>query len=283
MRCKVMAKATKDATSFRSARSEFSPSLLESDHMRVMLITKTIGVLGDSENEAGIMPSPDITANVRKMIGEMVQAGAFLVGEGLQASSLGVRVRFAAGQRTVTKGPLTGRNELTAGLCIVRCNTIDDAVEWASRFAAIIGDCEFDIRPPIEPWDVGWGAKPAEQRFTRYMLVLKGNAAYEAGKLPDAGQRAAIAQVIDAMKAANVYQVAELLKPSRHARRIIFQSGKARATDGPFAESKELIAGYLLLNLPSVDAVAAWAPTYAKAIGDAEFDIRPLYEPAELQ
>jgi len=247
--------------------------------MRVLLMnTKTL-----PENETGIMLDPDVMAKVRKMIGEMVQAGAYLVGEGLRVTPIDVRVRFAAGQRTVTQGPLTGQNELTAGICNVRCHTIDDAVEWVSRFAAIIGDCEFDIRTLVEPWDVGWGTKPAEQRFTRYMLVLKGDAAYEAGRLPDAGQRAAIAQLIDAMKAADVYQVAELLKPSRHARRIIFQDGQARVIDGPFTESKELIAGYLLLDLPSLDAVAAWTPTYAEAIGDAEFDIRPLFEPAELE
>jgi hypothetical protein len=247
--------------------------------MRVLLMNTK----ASPENEAGIILDPDVFAKVRQMIGEMIQAGAYLVGEGLRASSLGVRVRFVRGQRSVTKGPFSGQNELTAGICIVRCNTIDDAVEWASRFAAIIGDCEFDIRTLVEPWDVGWGTRPADQRFTRYMLVLKGDAAYEAGKLPDAGQRAAIARLIDAMKAADVYQVAELLKPSRQARRIIFQEGTARVIDGPFAESKELIAGYLLLDLPSLDAVAAWTPIYAKAIGDTEFDIRPLYEPAELQ
>jgi len=246
--------------------------------MRMMLLnTRTV-----PENEAGIMLDPEVTAKVRKMIGEMVQSGAYLVGEGLRATPLDVRVRFAAGRRSVIKGPLTGQNELTAGICIVRCNTMEDAVDWTARFAAIVGDCEFDIRTLVEPWDVGWGTKPADRRYTRYMLVLKADPAYEAGKLPDASQRAAILRVIEAMKAADVYQVAELLKPSRQGRRIIFQDGTARVIDGPFAESKELIAGYLLLDLPSLDAVEAWTPAYAAAIGDTTFDVRPLYEHGEL-
>ena len=73
----------------------------------------------------------------------------------LRSSALGVRLEFAGGQRTVTKGPLVGENELIAGFAVMRFRTLDEAVEWASRFAGVVGEVLLDIRPATEPWYIG--------------------------------------------------------------------------------------------------------------------------------
>ena len=144
--------------------------------MRFMLMHKS-----DPGTEAGQLPSKELIARVGGMIQEMAQGGAFLDGAGLRQTALGVRLEFAGGKRTITPGPFKGERELTAGLCIVKVKNLDAAVEWATRFAAIVGDARIDIRPVTEPWDLGMGSRPADQDFTRYMLVYKADARYESG------------------------------------------------------------------------------------------------------
>lgn len=231
--------------------------------------------------EAGEIPSSDLIARVGGMIQKMAQAGAFLDGAGLRQSALGARLDFTAGQRIVTRGPFTGANELTAALCIVTVKDIDSAVGWATRLASLLGDCRIDIRPVTEPWDLGMAPRPADLTTTRYMLLLKADAAFEAGTTVSA-VRTAVAKLAQEMKSAGIYQTAEVPQPGQFSKRVVFKSGKAKVTDGPFAESKELIAGYVLLGLPSITEAIEWAPTYAAALGDIELDVRPLYEPSEL-
>ena len=246
--------------------------------MRFMLMHKT-----NAANEAGIRPSQELIAGVGRMIGEMSRAGVFRAGEGLRASSLGVRLQFCDGVRTVTPGPFVGRHELPAALCVLRVRSREEAVEWASRFAAAVGDAEVDIRPVTEPWDLGFGEKPKGDPTTRYMAVLKADATSEAGGLLTPQARAAIARVIDQSKSAGVFVTAEALHPSARSKRIHVAGGKHTVLDGPFAESKELIAGFVTLEVPSMVEAMAWAPRYAEILGDVELDVRPLFETEELR
>ncbi len=246
--------------------------------MRFMLMHKT-----NASNEAGVRPPPELIAGVGRMIGEMRQAGIFRDGAGLRASSLGVRLEPRDGARTVTPGPFVGKHELPAALCILRVGSREEAVEWASRFAAIVGDAELDIRPVTEPWDLGLAEKPKDDPTVRYMVVYKADPQYEAGALPSPEVRAATARLLDEMKAAGVYLTADALQPSARSKRIRAAGPKYTLTDGPFAESKELIAGFVTLELPSMTEALAWAQRYAAVLGEVELDIRPLVEPEELR
>jgi hypothetical protein len=64
-----------------------------------------------------------------------------------------VRVHFTKGRRTILDGPFAESKELVAGYSILRLDSRDEVLEWASRFAALIGDVEIDIRPLVEPAD----------------------------------------------------------------------------------------------------------------------------------
>jgi hypothetical protein len=232
----------------------------------------------NSHWEAGAIPTPELIARVGKMLGEMSAAGALLAAEGLRPSSLGVRIRFAGGQRTVTKGPFLGTNELPASFLILRVSSIQDAIEWASRYGEILGAAEIDVRPVTEPWDLGMCAKPADATTTRFMAVHKANANTEAGLLLSPEQRSDMDKLIREMTKAGVLIAAESLQPSSQGVRYKFSAGKYTSTDGPFTETKELIAGFVILQANSLAEVSRWAPPYAAAVGDIEFDIRPLCE-----
>src|SRR5580765_934549 len=96
--------------------------------MRFIIMHKT-----NAHWESGAIPSPELVARVGALIGELAHAGVFLGGEGLSASSEGVRLKFAAGTRTVIAGPFEGINELPAGFSILRTRSLEDAIEWATR------------------------------------------------------------------------------------------------------------------------------------------------------
>jgi len=144
--------------------------------MRVMSMHKS-----DRRTEAGEPPSPELMAGMGPLIEDMAKAGVFVSGEGLRPSSTGVRLTFSNGGCTVTKGPFKGTHELVAGYCIVRTRSIEEAMEWATRFAGLVGDTEIDIRPVTEMWDLGFGQKPADDPTTRYMMVHKVDESSEAG------------------------------------------------------------------------------------------------------
>src|SRR5690242_5169487 len=97
--------------------------------------------------ESGAVPTPDLIQQVGKLIGEIIQAGKLLAGDGLRPSSLGVRLQFRGGKRTVQDGPFAESKELIAGFAIMRVKSIDDAIGWATKFAGVLGDLEIDIRP----------------------------------------------------------------------------------------------------------------------------------------
>jgi hypothetical protein len=232
------------------------------------------------EDEADRKPTPELIAEVSAMIGEMAEAGVLRAGEGLRPSALGVRLRFAAGRRERIPGPFTKGNELLSGFAVVRVKSLDDAVEWASRYAQAVGDCELDIRPLTEPWDIGAARKPAGLDTFRYMIAHKADRGSEAGKALAPERAAAVGRLISEMQAKGVFIQAEGFAPSSQAARLRFTRGMAKPsiTDGPFAESKELIGGFVIVDVPSRDDAIKWTLPYGKALGEVEIDVRPLLE-----
>src|SRR4029450_6490 len=92
--------------------------------------------------EEGAPPSSELIARVGTLLGDLAKAGVLFGAEGLRASSEGVRLRFSGGTRTVINGPFHGGNELSAGFSIVRVRSLEEAIEWASRQAKVLGDIE---------------------------------------------------------------------------------------------------------------------------------------------
>jgi hypothetical protein len=116
-------------------------------------------VKASPESEAGILPSTELLAEMGKYNEELVKAGIMLAGEGLQASSKGVRVRFDGSKRTVIDGPFTETKELIAGFWLWQVRSFQEAVEWLKR-APFDGGAEVEIRPVFEAEDFGANLTP---------------------------------------------------------------------------------------------------------------------------
>ena len=242
--------------------------------MRFIIMHKT-----NAHWESGAIPSPELIARVGTLLGELAKAGVLLGAEGLRASSEGVRLRFAAGTRTVINGPFEGDNELAAGFSILRTRSLEDAIEWATRQAHVLGPVEgveIDIRPVTEPWDIGMGATPADVSTRRYMVLRKATPSTEAGGAPASAQRAEFARLIGESTRSGVHFVTETMRPSRRGRRYKNSYGGVSVYDGPFVETKELIAGYVVVSAASLEDAGRWAMQYVHAVEADEVDLREL-------
>jgi hypothetical protein len=241
--------------------------------MRFMIMHKT-----NPHWESGAVPSPRLVARVGALLGELAMKSVLLGAEGLRASSQGVRLRFSGGVRTVTPGPFEGENELPAGFSILRVRSLDEAVEWASRQAAVLGDVEIDIRPVTEAWDIGMAPRPDGVTTTRYMALRKATPSTEAGVALSPRQRAEMERLLDETRRAGMHLATETLRPSARGRRYKNTREGVRVIDGPFTESKELIAGYVIVKAESLEGAAPWAVRYVDTVEADEVDLRELEE-----
>ena len=239
--------------------------------MRFIIMHKT-----NARWESGAIPGPELIARVGTLLGQLAKTGALVSGEGLRASSQGVRLRFTAGVRTVTQGPFEGGNELPAGFSILRTRSLDDAIEWATRQAQALGDGEIDIRPVTEPWDIGMSAALADVSTRRYMVLSKATASTEAGEPLPSPRRAEFARLIAETTRDGVHLVTETMRPSKRGRRYKNSRNGVSMFDGPFIETKELIAGYVIVSAPSLEDAGRWAAQYLDVVEADEVDLREL-------
>jgi hypothetical protein len=239
--------------------------------MRFIIIHKT-----NPHWEAGAIADPGLIARVGALIGELKDAKVLIGGEGLRPSAEGVRLQFSAGTRTISPGPFKGVAELPAAFSIVRTESLEDAIAWATRAAEILGDVEIDIRPVTERWDIGIGERPADITTRRYMVLRKATAATEAGLPLSAAQQAALARLIDETTATGVHLLTETMRPSKRGRRYKNDRNGVSIYDGPFIETKELVGGYVIITADSLDEAGRWALKYIEVVVTSEYDLREL-------
>ena len=115
--------------------------------MRVMVMVKAT-----KNSEDGIMPSPELLANMSSFNQELITAGVMLAGDGLKPSAQGKRIRFGGGAKTVVDGPFTETKELVAGYWIWQVKSMEEAIEWLRRCPdPMPGEqSEIEIRPLFE-------------------------------------------------------------------------------------------------------------------------------------
>jgi hypothetical protein len=128
-------------------------------------------VKANKDSEAGVLPDEKSLTEMTKFNEELVKAGVMLAGEGLQASSKGVRVKFGPGnKKTVIDGPFAETKELIAGFWLWQCKSLDEAIEWLKR-APFGGGAEVEIRQVFEADDFGANLTPEtrarEERIAR--------------------------------------------------------------------------------------------------------------------
>ena len=117
----------------------------------------------------------------------------------------------------------------------------------------------------------------------RVMVIVKATAFSESGTMPDTELLAAMGQYNEALVKAGVMLAGEGLHPSSRGKRVHF-SGKDRAViDGPFAETKELIAGYWLWQVNSMEEAVEWVKRCPNPMPtESDIEIRQVFSPEDF-
>ncbi len=244
--------------------------------MHLMIMHKN-----DPKTEAGLSPQKQLIDQMGAFIGEYMKSGRFLDGAGLLGSASRTRLTFRNGQSTVKHGPYAGVNELPAATLLLKVSTREEAIGWAERYGKILGDGEIELGKVTEAWDLGLMPEPANPPL-QMLLIDKADAATEAGGRTTK-QKADLTRLKTEMTKAGVLVRSIDLQSSASAKRLTFKNNDLQVTDGPFAESKELIGGFSVMDMPSIDETIAMCRRYAAILGGTvEIDIRQV-APADAQ
>ena len=111
----------------------------------------------------------------------------------------------------------------------------------------------------------------------RFMVIVKADKNSEAGVLPDTKLLANMGKFNEELSNAGVLLAGEGLHPTSKGKRVRFSGTNRTVIDGPFAETKELIAGYWVWRVKSIDDAVEWLKR-APFDGGTEVEIRPIFE-----
>ena len=113
----------------------------------------------------------------------------------------------------------------------------------------------------------------------KYLLLIYGNEqAMMAASNETAGQMlAAYGAYTEAVKKAGIYLGSNRLRPTKSASTVRVSDGKTSVLDGPYAETKEQLGGYYMIDVPDLDAALAWAAR-CPATSHGSVEVRPVWE-----
>ncbi len=113
----------------------------------------------------------------------------------------------------------------------------------------------------------------------RFMVLLKADETTEAGVMPDEQLLTEMGRYNDELVEAGVMLAGEGLQPSSKGARVKFAGEKRTVIDGPFVETKELIAGFWIIQVASLDEAIAWVKRCPNPLeGESEIEIRQVFE-----
>ncbi len=113
----------------------------------------------------------------------------------------------------------------------------------------------------------------------RVMVLVKATEQSEAGEMPSEELLSEMMAFNEKLVKAGVMLAGEGLHPSSAGARVLFTGGERKVIDGPFAETKELLAGYWLWQVKSLDEAIEWVKRCPNPMsGESEIEIRPIFE-----
>lgn len=192
----------------------------------------------------------------------------------LAPPSRSMQVQFTSGGVRVQAGSFTGTSWPFTQLAIVDAESRASVVAWLQGAS---GDgTEFEVResgcagglPGVDP------ASPAT--LPRFAVFVRADATTEAEAPPPAGRLDAMARANGDAVRTGLLLAADGLRSTARATRATVHAGRLTLRDGPFAEAKELIAGFWLVQAPAIDAVIDWVRRYPYAQDQACVEIRPV-------
>jgi hypothetical protein len=223
--------------------------------MRFMMMVKS-----STEAENGVMPTEAELTEMGAFNEQLMKAGVLLAGEGLHPSSKGARLRISGGKTTVTDGPFAEAKELVAGYWLIQAKSKEEVLDWAKRVPFREGAVE--VRPLYEAEDFGevppgTAEKPARPQrkpgTKRFFCMLKADKKTEAGEPASPALLQEMGGFMQELTEQGVVLEGDGLKPTSYGARVYYDRDKRTIVDGPFAESKEIIAGYAVVQFASLE------------------------------
>lgn len=274
--------------------------------MRFLVIVKA-----NEASEAGEMPSADLMRQMNAYNEELLAAGVLVDGNGLQPSSTGWKFVREGDDYRMVDGPFAETKELIAGYWVINVKSMDEAVAWLKRapMDADGHDACVEIRQifelddfPVLENESGWreseqrlrdewaeaspgpaqGSLPPTPGKLVYMGIVHATPESEAGAMPTEEEIATMGALMEEAAAAGVILGGEGLLPSAQGVRIEYQGGQRSVIDGPFAETKELVGGYALLQYDSEEEAREWTLRFARTSGQQCVQVRPVYRPEDF-
>ena len=272
--------------------------------MRFMMLLKS-----DANAEAGVVPDEKLLTEMGNYNQAMVDARVMVGGEGLHPSSRGARIRIERGKTTVTDGPFAEAKEVVAGYFLMQTSSKAEAIAWAKRLPG--GDAQgeghielrqlyetedFEVDPAEQPG--GWRdretamreAPPAAgpEKGRRYISFLKADRNTESEMKPSEKLLSEMGGLVQEMAEKGVLISGDGLRASSHGARLTFKNGKVTVTDGPFVETKELIAGFSMYRAKTKAEAIEWARRCLQihidgtGIEAGEIEVREVFETDDI-
>jgi hypothetical protein len=232
--------------------------------MRYMLIFTADPDLEPEWNE-------DLNAAAIAWLDEAIGSGAGLQGSRLRPAADATTVKIRGGELVITDGPYAETKEQVAGYDLLECDTLDDAVRWAARHPhSRTGATEVRALPdeaPATPLPAPGAGK------TRYMMFVCTDPAVDQREL---GNVEPVDPWVDDTSGRGVRLYGSELEPPARARTVRVRDSGTLVTDGPFAETKEQIAGFDVLECADLDEVIEIAARHPMARRGL-LEVRPFW------
>lgn len=116
----------------------------------------------------------------------------------------------------------------------------------------------------------------------KVMGLLKADKGSEAGVPPTPELMARMGPFLEEITRAGVLVATDGLHPSSKGSRVRLSDGKCTVIDGPFAETKELVASYAVLEVKSMDEAIEWTRRFLEVLGGGECELRPIFEASDF-
>jgi hypothetical protein len=242
----------------------------------------------DEATEAGRLPALAVFDDMGRFHEQLEQAGGVGLALGLRPSSRAVRLKLWPGGESITDGPFAETKELIAGFTVFEADSKEHAIALLKRWPAVdadaTGEALLELRETGCPGGCAQVPPAAAGEDARYLILLRADEGTEADRIPPR-------HMLDALNAFNAAQAAQGrllagdgLKASSSGARVKLAGGQASVIDGPFAEAKELIAGFWMIRATSMDDAVAWARTLPYPTGPyVEVEIREAMTMDDLQ
>jgi hypothetical protein len=237
----------------------------------------------DAATEAGTPPAPEAIEDMARFNRRLADDGLLGLALGLRPSTQALRLRMWPGGDSLAQGPFE-TSGLLAGFTIIEAASKEDAIEQLKRWPASDGDVTLELRETGCPGGCAQVPPAAAGDGKRYVILLRADEATERDAIPPQEKLDALNAFNAAQAAAGVLLAGDGLKSSPRGARVKLAGGRASVIDGPFAEAKELIAGFWMIRARSIDEAVAWARTLPYPTGpQVEVEIRETLTMEDLR